>query len=84
MTAPDRPGWVPTRLYPFGDRYAEIDGSAIHYVDEGAGPDHAKVPVEVFDLRLPGHRRRSAEAIQHVQSPFRPLGPYLRCSDART
>lgn len=38
MTIPDRPGWVPERLYPFGDRFVDIDGHAVHYVDEGAGP----------------------------------------------
>jgi haloalkane dehalogenase len=38
MTTPDRPDWVPTRLYPFHDRYVHIDGSTVHYVDEGSGP----------------------------------------------
>jgi len=38
MMAPDRPEWVPTRLYPFEDRYVQIDGSMVHHVDEGAGP----------------------------------------------
>jgi haloalkane dehalogenase len=33
-----RPPWVPSALYPFEDRYAEIDGSRVHYVDEGEGP----------------------------------------------
>lgn len=33
-----RPGWVPETLYPFASHYAEIDGSAVHYVDEGSGP----------------------------------------------
>ena len=35
---PERPDWVPDDLYPFEDRWAEIDGHAVHYVDEGAGP----------------------------------------------
>jgi haloalkane dehalogenase len=34
----DRPGWVDSELYPFEDRWAEIDGSIVHYVDEGEGP----------------------------------------------
>jgi len=38
MTTPDRPAWVPDRLYPFQDHYLHIDGSAVHYVDEGSGP----------------------------------------------
>jgi haloalkane dehalogenase len=33
-----RPPWVPERLYPFEDRYVEIDGARVHYVDEGSGP----------------------------------------------
>lgn len=35
---PERPAWVPADLYPFEDRWLEIDGHHIHYVDEGAGP----------------------------------------------
>lgn len=33
MTGPERPDWVPTDLYPFEDRWAEIDGNLVHYVD---------------------------------------------------
>jgi haloalkane dehalogenase len=29
---------VPDDLYPFEDRWAEIDGHVVHYVDEGVGP----------------------------------------------
>ena len=36
--APSRPDWVPSDLYPFEDRWAEIDGNLVHYIDEGAGP----------------------------------------------
>jgi haloalkane dehalogenase len=35
---PARPGWVPDDLYPFEDRWADIHGNVVHYVDEGAGP----------------------------------------------
>jgi haloalkane dehalogenase len=35
---PARPTWVPGDLYPFEDHWADIDGSLIHYVDEGDGP----------------------------------------------
>jgi len=38
ITHPQRPGWLPERLYPFQSNYANVDGSALHYVDEGAGP----------------------------------------------
>jgi haloalkane dehalogenase len=39
MTSPRaRPGWVPSELYPFADRYAEVAGCLVHYVDEGTGP----------------------------------------------
>ncbi len=37
-SAPSRPARVPDELYPFGDRYADIDGARVHYVDEGSGP----------------------------------------------
>ena len=38
VMAPARPAWVPGELYPFTDRYIEIDGNLVHYVDEGTGP----------------------------------------------
>ena len=38
MAQADRPPWVPAALYPFEDRWAEIDGNRVHYVDEGTGP----------------------------------------------
>ncbi len=34
---PERPAWVPDELYPFEDRWEEIDGNLVHYVDEGQG-----------------------------------------------
>jgi haloalkane dehalogenase len=34
----ERPDWVDPGLYPFEDRWAEVDGSTVHYVDEGSGP----------------------------------------------
>jgi haloalkane dehalogenase len=33
-----RPEWVPDELYPFESRYADVAGSRVHYLDEGAGP----------------------------------------------
>ncbi len=33
-----RPAWVPEELYPFESRYVDVDGSIVHYVDEGSGP----------------------------------------------
>jgi haloalkane dehalogenase len=38
VTGPERPAWVPSDLYPFEDRWAEINGNLLHYVDEGTGP----------------------------------------------
>ncbi len=35
---PTRPAWLDDRLYPFTDRYLELEGHVIHYVDEGEGP----------------------------------------------
>jgi len=32
-----RPDWVSPELYPFQDRYMEVDGQPMHYVDEGSG-----------------------------------------------
>ena len=37
-TTTSRPSWVPDELYPFEDRYLEIDGCDVHYIDEGHGP----------------------------------------------
>jgi haloalkane dehalogenase len=33
-----RPEWVPDDLYPFEDRWADVDGNLVHYLDEGSGP----------------------------------------------
>jgi haloalkane dehalogenase len=34
-----RPAWVPADLYPFQDRYVDVAGCDVHYVDEGTvGP----------------------------------------------
>jgi haloalkane dehalogenase len=33
-----RPAWVDPTLFPFESRFKEIDGTTIHYVDEGKGP----------------------------------------------
>jgi haloalkane dehalogenase len=38
MSPRARPAWVPSELYPFADRYAELAGCLVHYVDEGSGP----------------------------------------------
>jgi haloalkane dehalogenase len=35
---PTRPGWVPDDLYPFEDRWADVDGNLVHFIDEGDGP----------------------------------------------
>ncbi len=37
-TSPARPAWIPESLYPFEDRYLELDGSRVHYVEDGSGP----------------------------------------------
>jgi haloalkane dehalogenase len=36
--ASTQPGWVPRDLYPFENRYLDLDGARVHYVDEGTGP----------------------------------------------
>jgi haloalkane dehalogenase len=40
MTAREakRPPWVAEALYPFEDRYTDINGAEVHYIDEGDGP----------------------------------------------
>ena len=38
MTSPERPVWVPHRLYPFQDHYLDVGGAVVHYIDEGSGP----------------------------------------------
>ena len=34
----ERPDWVDASQYPFADHWADVDGHAVHYVDEGEGP----------------------------------------------
>jgi len=33
-----RPSWVPADLYPFDSHFKDINGSLVHYLDEGSGP----------------------------------------------
>jgi haloalkane dehalogenase len=33
-----RPKWLPWSAFPFQNRFAEIAGKRIHYIDEGSGP----------------------------------------------
>jgi haloalkane dehalogenase len=30
--------WIPTDLYPFESRFADVGGARVHYIDEGDGP----------------------------------------------
>ncbi|MFN2589234.1 MAG: alpha/beta fold hydrolase [Actinomycetota bacterium] len=34
----DRPSWVRDDLFPFRSHFVDVDGSRIHYIDEGDGP----------------------------------------------
>lgn len=38
LKARTRPAWLSRELYPFEDRWLDIDGSTVHYIDEGRGP----------------------------------------------
>lgn len=38
MAVTGRPSWVDDELFLFESRFVTIDGHAVHYVDEGAGP----------------------------------------------
>jgi haloalkane dehalogenase len=38
MNLRTRPSWLTWQLYPFEDRWMEIDGHTVHYIDEGTGP----------------------------------------------
>lgn len=36
--ATERSDWLPQDLFPFESRYVELEGSRVHYIDEGTGP----------------------------------------------
>lgn len=38
MNPPSRPAWLKHELYPFQDRWLDLDGNRVHYLDEGRGP----------------------------------------------
>jgi pimeloyl-ACP methyl ester carboxylesterase len=38
VNPPSRPAWLKHELYPFQDRWIDIDGNTVHYLDEGRGP----------------------------------------------
>lgn len=69
MTNADRPAWVPNDLYPFEDRWADLDGHRVHYVDEGSGP-----PI----LLLNGNPSWSfgwRDVVLRLQAQFRCIAP---------
>ena len=33
----ERPDWLPRHLYPFEDKFIEIESNRVHYIDEGSG-----------------------------------------------
>src|SRR5579859_2071840 len=33
-----RPAWLSPALFPFESHFVDVDGTRIHYVDEGSGP----------------------------------------------
>jgi haloalkane dehalogenase len=38
VNPPSRPAWLKHELYPFQDRWIDLDGNRVHYLDEGRGP----------------------------------------------
>lgn len=38
MHVKTRPDWLTQDLYPFEDRWIDLEGNCVHYVDEGRGP----------------------------------------------
>lgn len=38
ITESARPSWVDDDLFPFESHFVDIDGHAVHYIDEGSGP----------------------------------------------
>ncbi len=38
ITREEDPDWLDRSLFPFTSRFVEVDGNAIHYIDEGSGP----------------------------------------------
>jgi haloalkane dehalogenase len=34
----DRPRWLPWSIFPFKLRFTDLDGTQVHYIDEGSGP----------------------------------------------
>ncbi|MGO9974103.1 MAG: alpha/beta fold hydrolase [Solirubrobacteraceae bacterium] len=64
-TSTTEPAWLNRRLYPFANRYLELDRNRIHCVDEGAGPTLLLVhgnPVWLFVYR---------EVIEGLKDSFR-------------
>lgn len=60
------PAWLDRRVFPFTSRSVDIDGSALHYVDEGTGP---------VLLMLHGNASYSFTYRKIIQA----LAPHFRC-----
>ena len=78
-----RPGWVDEDLYPFRDNWITVDGSVVHYVDEG--PRDA--PVLLFVHPGAGWSFTYRYHIRQLKRDFRCVAPDLPgygLSEART
>jgi haloalkane dehalogenase len=64
-TAGDRPAWLDPDLYPFVSRYVDIEGTRVHYIDEGTGP------VVMFLHGLPAWSFLYRDVIKGLRGRFR-------------
>ena len=66
-----RPEWVSDELYPFEDRWEEIAGATVHYVDEGVDTGAVilaeRVPVQRGDTV--DSLRARVQAVEHRLLP---------------
>lgn len=68
---PTRPRWLDGRLYPFQDRYMDLHGHRIHYLDEGEGP------VQLLVHPGPGWSFMFRRYILRLRDRFRCVAPDL-------
>ena len=79
----ERPPWLPWSRYPFPTRFADLDGTLVHYVDEGAGPTLLFVSAGQWSFifraaRRSARRHPAAAAVLVRQENFREPNAVIR------
>jgi hypothetical protein len=65
---PGRPSWLTPAAFPFESHFVDVDGTKIHYIDEGSGPALLFVSAGFWSFMF-------RDVILRLRSNFRCIAP---------